>query len=184
MTDRRSIQKLVFPAALLFAAGQPWALHAQEAPVNAPATAPTVPVAPVAAKGPQSPESAVALDLQPPVPASVAQPEKPMPLPAAPPTAPLTAAPQPITFAFKDAPWDQVLDFLARQTGLPMIFEAQPPAAPVTFISAQEYALPEALDIVNRMLWMHGLQVRSEPTILMLSKLDDAKARSRQLGCE
>ncbi|MGQ0627662.1 MAG: secretin N-terminal domain-containing protein, partial [Phycisphaerales bacterium] len=100
------------------------------------------------------------------------------PASVAPPTLPPSKAT--LSFAFKETPWDQVLDFFARQSGVPMIFEATAPAAPVTFISASDYSLEEALDIVNRMLWMHGLQLRREPSVMMLSKLEDAKARSRQ----
>jgi type II secretion system protein D len=109
-----------------------------------------------------------------------AAPAQPAAQPAVQPAAQNPGTTARLGFNFKDAPWDQVLDYFARQTGLPVINEAAPPQAPVTFISAADYTLDDALDIVNRMLWMHGLQLRREPTVLMLSKLEDAKARSRQ----
>ncbi len=86
--------------------------------------------------------------------------------------------PQPIRFNFKDASFEDVLDFMARQTGLPVIREADLPKVPVSFISASEYDLPEALDVLNRMLWMHGVQVRREAQFLLLSKVEDMPALS------
>ncbi len=109
------------------------------------------------------------------------QPPAAQPAGQAQPAAPVAPTPaKPIAFNFKNTPWDLVVDFMARQTGLPVISETTPPAAPVTFISGAEYSVDEALDIVNRMLWMHGLQLRREANFLLLSKVEDMKARARQ----
>lgn len=97
-------------------------------------------------------------------------------------TPPGAATGKPITFNFKDAPFDQVFDFLSRESGVPVIREAEAPKAPVTFISGAEYSLDESLDIVNRLLWMHGLQLRREENFLLLAKLEDMRARSRQFA--
>ncbi|MGD9688976.1 MAG: secretin N-terminal domain-containing protein [Phycisphaerales bacterium] len=178
MRGNRTTGKLILPTMLILAAGQVMPVQAQETGA-APAPAPT------GAPGEAAPVEAPKAEV--PVPASEAKPAvlevKPAqpegkPAPAAPPEAP--AADRPLSFNFKNTPWDMVVDFMARQTGLPVIQEAAPPAAPVTFISGSEYTLEESLDIVNRMLWMHGLQLRREGNYLLLSKLEDAKARSRQ----
>jgi len=87
-----------------------------------------------------------------------------------------TDKPVRLRFTFKDAPYDQVLDFLARETGLPVIREADLPPTPVTFISAADYSVAEALEVLNRMLFMHGLQVRRESNFLLLTRLEDLKA--------
>src|SRR5690606_29984969 len=84
-----------------------------------------------------------------------------------------------VRFNFKDAPYEQVLDFMARQTGLPVIREAEVPKAPVTFIGASDYTIDEALDILNRMLLMHGVQLRGEQKFLFLSKLENMRAVGR-----
>ena len=172
MSKQIRSRQFVLPAMLVMLAGQAQSLRAQEAvapsaPINAAATAPGAqpPATPAAGPAPAVPAAAAAATATATAPAAV--------------TPPVVKA-QTISFAFKDTPWDQVLDFLARQTGLPVISEATAPVAPVTFISAGDYTIEEALDVVNKMLWVHGLQVRREPTVLMLSKLEDSKARSRQ----
>lgn len=83
------------------------------------------------------------------------------------------AAPLKIVFSFQDAPYAQVMDFMARQSGLPVIKEAPLPDAPVTFISATQYSLEEALDVLNRMLFMHGLQVRRDANFLLVTKIEN-----------
>src|SRR5258705_383274 len=106
----------------------------------------------------------------------------PPPAPPPPPPKPAAGAPeQPaddlkLRFSFKDAPYDQVMDFMARQTGLPVIREAELPNAPVTFISATDYSLSEAIDVLNRMLFMHGLQLRREENFLLLTKIENMRA--------
>ena len=94
------------PAMLVMLAGQAQSLRAQEAvapaaPINAAATAP-------GAQPPATPAPAPA------VPAAAAT------ATAAAAVTPPVVKSQTISFAFKDTPWDQVLDFLARQTGLPL----------------------------------------------------------------
>lgn len=74
------------------------------------------------------------------------------------------------------------MNFMARETGLPVIKEADFPNAPVTFISATDYSLEEALDVLNRMLWMHGLQVRRDANYLLVTKLEDSKPGAPVVG--
>lgn len=169
------------PAVLVLASGQAMAWTsaaslAQDTAAPAPAPASPAPAAEPSPTPTPAPAEAAAPAPQQPV-APTAAPA--LAQPAATPTAP-AAGGKAIGFNFKNAPWDLVVDFIARQTGLPVITEAPPPAAPVTFISGAEYSVDEALDIVNRMLWMHGLQLRREATFLLLSKVEDLKARARQ----
>lgn len=165
------------PAVLVLASGQAmaWTSAASLAQDTA-APAPASPApAPAPTPAPVPTEAAAPVPQQPVAPAAAPAPAQPVATPPA-----LAPGAKAIGFNFKNAPWDLVVDFIARQTGLPVITEAAPPAAPVTFISGAEYSVDEALDIVNRMLWMHGLQLRREATFLLLSKVEDLKARARQ----
>ncbi|MEZ6242870.1 MAG: secretin N-terminal domain-containing protein [Phycisphaerales bacterium] len=82
-----------------------------------------------------------------------------------------------IRFNFIEAPFAEVLNFFARQTGLPVIREADPPQGGMTFISAADYSLEEALEILNLNLRMHNLRLEREDKYLYLRTLEDA-ARS------
>ncbi|MBX3358763.1 MAG: hypothetical protein KF745_10065 [Phycisphaeraceae bacterium] len=81
-----------------------------------------------------------------------------------------------LRFNFKDTPYEQIMDFVARQTGLPVIRETELPKTPVTFISASDFSLEEAIDVLNRMLFMHGVQLRREENFLLLTKLENMRA--------
>ncbi|MBN4082671.1 hypothetical protein JYS44_00385, partial [Phycisphaeraceae bacterium AH-315-B13] len=84
----------------------------------------------------------------------------------------------PIGFAFKNAPFDQVLDFFSRQSGVPIIFESDAPAGLLTYVSAHEYEMPEAISILNLMLRRHDRYLRHEGEFLYLSTLPEAIKRS------
>lgn len=102
-----------------------------------------------------------------------------------PPPAPAQAPPAPgmFRFSFKDAPLDQVIDFFARRSGLPVIFEAPVPQGTLTFIGADDYAFDDALTILNLNLRLRGVQLRRENQYLYLGKLDDAmKTAARITG--
>lgn len=79
-----------------------------------------------------------------------------------------------IGFNFSGAPFTQVIDFFSRQTGLPVIREAEPPKGAMTFISAADYTLTEALEILNLNLAMHGQLVVREDNFLYLRTIEDA----------
>ena len=146
----------MFPRCAL-AAGQPVSVFAQvegaDAAALAPETAP-VPAAPEA----NQPEAAPAADAAP------------------------VAREGGIEFNFKDVPFEQVLDFMARQTGLPVIREADAPKSGLTFIGASRYTLDEALDVLNRLLFMHGVQLRREGRYLLLTKAEDMRAFGQVVG--
>ncbi len=82
-----------------------------------------------------------------------------------------------VRFNFSGAPFETVLDFFARETGLPVIRQAGLPGGAMSFISASRYSLAEAMEILNLNLRMHGVQLVREENFLYLRSLEDA-ARS------
>lgn len=79
-----------------------------------------------------------------------------------------------ITFNFKNAPLDQVLDFFSRESGVPIISEAPIPQATLTFLSTESYTLERALTILNLNLHMHKLHLRRDGDFFYLSNITDA----------
>lgn len=91
------------------------------------------------------------------------------------------AQPDEISFSFKDAPFGEVVDFFARESGLPVIFEADPPAGAMTFIGARPYPFDEALTILNLNLQRYDRHLRREADFLYLSTLPDAAKRAGEV---
>jgi type II secretory pathway component GspD/PulD (secretin) len=83
-----------------------------------------------------------------------------------------------IGFAFKNAPFDQVLDFFSRQSGVPIIFESDAPAGMLTYVSSDEYEMQDAISILNLMLRRHDRYLRHEGEFLYLSSLPEAVKRT------
>lgn len=83
-----------------------------------------------------------------------------------------------LRFQFSESPFGQVLDFMARQTGLPVIREASVPQGTLTFISASDYSLAEAIEILNLNLAMHSVRLEHEDEFLYLRTLTDAARRA------
>lgn len=106
-------------------------------------------------------------------PAAPPAPEQPEPAPQAQPE-PQPGGIAPIRFNFKDQPFDGVLDFFSRITGLPIIREAQPPQGAMTFISAEAYTFDEALTILNLNLQPHGVRLRRDGKFLYLASLQES----------
>ncbi|MBU6412657.1 MAG: hypothetical protein KGS45_04230 [Planctomycetes bacterium] len=98
----------------------------------------------------------------------------PVVTPATPPAVPAGK----MRFNFKDAPLDQVIDLFARESGLPVIFEAAVPAGQMTFVSPSMYSFDEALSILNQNLMLKGVQLRKEKEFLYLAELKDAAKRA------
>lgn len=86
-----------------------------------------------------------------------------------------------IRFNFKDAPFDQVIDFFSRETGLPVIREAEVPAGSMTFISDEAYTLEEALSVLNLNMARVGARLRQEGKYLYLSSLADAARKATRV---
>ncbi|HYE60488.1 MAG TPA: secretin N-terminal domain-containing protein [Phycisphaerales bacterium] len=90
---------------------------------------------------------------------------------------PATPAEKPkdaLRFNFKDAPIDQVLDFFARESGVPIIFEAPPPQGTITFVSSATYSFDDALSIFNLNLMRFEVHLRHEGQYLYLATLKDS----------
>lgn len=101
--------------------------------------------------------------------------------PAAQPTAPAATNGKPadgVRFNFKDIPIDQVLDFFAREGGVPVIYEAAIPDGKVTFVSAAKYTFDEALSILNLNLLRFGVHLRKQDKYLYLATLQDSMKRA------
>lgn len=81
-----------------------------------------------------------------------------------------------LRFAFKDATVDQVIEFFGRETGLPVIREANLPGGTITFVSEDEYPLDEALRVLNTILQTRGVMLRRDAKFLYLQKLENMKA--------
>lgn len=108
--------------------------------------------------------------------------------PAAPAVASAPAAKPPapgegrIKFNFKDAPFDLVLDFFQRESGLPKIDEAPVPQGTMTFISGESYSFDDALTILNLNLLPKGVQLRREGKFLYLGTLKDAARKAADVA--
>ncbi|MGE4198574.1 MAG: secretin N-terminal domain-containing protein, partial [Phycisphaerales bacterium] len=159
-------------SALVLACGQATSLRAQEGGTSPSTPAPTAPQATPPAPDAGTAAKPAGVDAAPPA-APAAGPAQPGGSAKVEPASPPVQPDKPISFNFQDAPYAQVMDFIARQSGLPVIKEAPLPDAPVTFISATSYSLEEAIDVLNRMLFMHGLQVRRDANFLLVTKIEN-----------
>lgn len=167
-TTMRARRAAIVAASLIAASGTVvpvWSARAQEAQPSAqPAVQPASQPAPANEPPAQPPTPAPA---QP-----AAQPAAPAQSPAQPAAQPVQPpVPKGITFNFKDVPFDFVLDFFSRESGLPVIREVAVPAGNMTFIGASAYSFEDALSILNLNLAMHGVQLRKQDQFLYLSTL-------------
>jgi len=79
-----------------------------------------------------------------------------------------------IRFSFKGAPFDEVLDFFSRESGLPIIYERDVPEGTLTFISGKALSFEEALTVLNLNLEKHNARLRREKNYLYLADLKQA----------
>ncbi|MCC6425780.1 MAG: hypothetical protein IT435_03060 [Phycisphaerales bacterium] len=164
------------------------------------ATPPTIPPTTPPSTPPETPPSAppAPADSQPqpqpqpqPEPAATQPPAQPQPAPAQPtpvqPPPPAPAQPEGkpgpklIKFTFKDMPFDLVLDYFARESGLPIIREVPVPAGAMTFVGAQPYTFEDALSILNLNLAMQGVHLRKQEQYLYLASLADSVKKATQV---
>lgn len=134
----------------------------------------------VAAGLPMTLWTAAALAQDAPAPSPATPQPDPVPPPEAQPPQPEAATATgevPIRFNFKDSPFDQVIDFFSRETGLPLIKEVDVPGAAMTFISDESYSLTEALSVLNLNMARFGVHLRREGKYLYLSSLQDASRK-------
>lgn len=193
--------RALLAVSLISAAGLPRSATAQDAgaspalspgaaassePVGVPAAAPATPEAATQPELPVKDEPAKPEGQPVPAPPPAGQPAAVQPAPAQ--SSP-TARPSPetarIQFNFKDAPYDQVIDFFSRESGLPVIFETPAPQGEITFISGADYSFDEALSILNLNMARAGVNLRRQGTFLYLASIQDAARKaSRVEGAE
>jgi len=77
-----------------------------------------------------------------------------------------------IRFNFKNASFDEVLDFFSRVTGKPIVKEADVPQGAIDYLSPKAYTEPEALRVLNIILQARGVMLRVEDDMLYLQKLE------------
>ena len=87
-----------------------------------------------------------------------------------------------IRFNFTEAPYSAVLEAFSRESGLPMIREAEAPSSTMTFISGSAYTFDDALGILNQFLRMHNVYVAHEDNYLYFRTLKD-EARQALEDC-
>lgn len=87
-----------------------------------------------------------------------------------------------IRFNFDGVAFDQVLDFFARETNLPVIREAPVPDGTLKFISARDFALGEAIEIFNYSLRTKGVRLVHEGDFLYLRSLDGVAGDARTVS--
>ncbi|MCA9289075.1 MAG: hypothetical protein KDA05_10850, partial [Phycisphaerales bacterium] len=112
---------------------------------------------------------------------ALAQPEAPPSQPAGQPAGageqPAYANGRPMRFNFAGTPWNEVLNFFSRESGLPIIREGQVPSGGMEFISSEAYSFADALSILNRALNVHGVHLRREGDFLYLASIEDSMRR-------
>ncbi|MEO0512610.1 MAG: secretin N-terminal domain-containing protein [Planctomycetota bacterium] len=86
-----------------------------------------------------------------------------------------------IEFQFKDTRFADVIDFFARETGVPVIFETDPPSQTMTFVGGRPYEFDEALTILNLNLQRFNCHLRREQDFLYLSTLPGAAKRTTEV---
>ncbi|MCL4222519.1 MAG: hypothetical protein KJZ65_14255 [Phycisphaerales bacterium] len=87
-----------------------------------------------------------------------------------------------IRFNFDGVAFDQVLDFFARETNLPVVREAPVPDGTLKFISARDFALGEAIEVFNFSLRTRGVRLVHEGDFLYLRTIEGAATDARPVS--
>ena len=82
-----------------------------------------------------------------------------------------------ITFAFKEATFEQVVDFFGRAAGLPVVWEAPPPAGTLRYQSDRTYGIDDGLQVLNTILQAKGVMLRRREDMLYLQPLAEMAKR-------
>ena len=82
-----------------------------------------------------------------------------------------------ITFAFKEATFEQVVDFFGRAAGLPVVWEAAPPAGTLRYQSDRTYGIDDGLQVLNTILQAKGVMLRRREDMLYLQPLAEMAKR-------
>ena len=80
-----------------------------------------------------------------------------------------------VRFNFKGQSWDQVLDYFARATGMPVVRAVEPPKGTVDYLSPVAYPLPKAIETLNILLQTRGVVLRLEDGRLVLDAIGEIK---------
>ncbi|MFK7958880.1 MAG: secretin N-terminal domain-containing protein, partial [Phycisphaerales bacterium] len=78
-----------------------------------------------------------------------------------------------IRFSFKQAPFDQVLDFFSRSFGKPVVREAGVPDGSLDYLSPKSYSREDALRILNTILRSRGVVLQETEEFLYLRGLEN-----------
>ena len=78
-----------------------------------------------------------------------------------------------IRFAFKDAPFEQVIEFFSGVTGLPVVWETDAPEGTLDYLAPESYTLDEALQVLNIILQAKGVMLRVSDDMLYLQRLEE-----------
>ncbi len=80
-----------------------------------------------------------------------------------------------VRFNFKGQSWDQVLDYFARATGMPIVRAVELPKGTVDYLSPVAYPLPKAIETLNILLQTRGVVLRLEDDRLVLDAISEVK---------
>lgn len=79
-----------------------------------------------------------------------------------------------LRFNFRYQPWEDVLDWVAEQAGLSLLFESMPRGT-CNYADDREYTVPEALDVLNSLLLIKGYTLVRRERMLVVVNLEDFK---------
>src|SRR5262245_20796242 len=104
------------------------------------------------------------------------------PLPAQPAkkdATPTKAEPKRISFEFRDKRWNEVLDWLSQQTGLPIV--GTKPAGTFSFVPAagRTYTTAEVIDILNEALRSTSSKLVRRPNSIGIPPIDEPQPESK-----
>lgn len=77
-----------------------------------------------------------------------------------------------IRFSFRYQPWEDVLDWFARQAGLSLHYETLPQGT-CNYDDPREHSVAEAIDLLNRLLLIKGYVLIRSERMLILANLED-----------
>ena len=126
------------------------------------------PVEPEASESPAVPGEAEPAESLPAQPAQ-AEPEEP---PEGEPAETAEEKPGKLRFNFRFQPWEDVLDWFARQADLSLVLDAPPPGT-LNYTDNREYTPHEAIDLLNSVLLTKGYTLVRRDRMLMLINLED-----------
>ena len=77
-----------------------------------------------------------------------------------------------LRFNFRYQPWEDVLDWVAEEAGLSLLYESMPQGT-CNYADDREYTIPEALDVLNSLLLMKGYTLVRRERMLVVVNLED-----------